>query len=101
MAKKVISPEMKLKIVLEVLKEERHVGEIAAKYEVHTSAIHRWKQELLEGADRVYASTKADKKAAQAKRDQEEEIQNLYAQIGRLTTQLDWLKKKSEGILRP
>ena len=99
MAKKTISPQTKLKIVLEVLKEERHVSEIAAEYEVHVSAIHRWKQELLEGADKVYASTKADKKAAQAKREQDGEIENLYAQIDRLTTQLDWLKKKSEGIL--
>lgn len=99
MAKKTVSPQTKLKIVLEVLKEERHVSEIAAEYEVHVSAIHRWKQELLEGADKVYASTKADKKAAQAKREQDGEIENLYAQIGRLTTQLDWLKKESEGIL--
>ena len=43
MAKKVISPEAKLRIVLEVLKEERHISEIATENGVHVSAIHRWK----------------------------------------------------------
>jgi len=36
---------------------------------------------------------------SQEKRQQEKNIENLYAQVGRLTTQLDWLKKKSGGIL--
>lgn len=40
MAKKTISPQTKLKIVLEVLKEERHVSEIAAEYEVHVEVLY-------------------------------------------------------------
>ena len=32
MAKKTISPELKLKIVLEALKEERHPGNIASEH---------------------------------------------------------------------
>ena len=55
----------------------------------------------MASADKGYASTKADKQAAQARIDQEKQIDNLYAKIGRLTTQLDWLKKKSEGIRLP
>ena len=42
----------------------------------------------MAGADKIYAGTKADKQAAQAKLDQERQIDDLYAQIGRLTTQL-------------
>lgn len=99
MPKKQRSPEQKLQIVLEALKEERHIGEIASEYGVHASVIHRWKKELLEGADKVFATSKSAKAAAQEKRQQEETIENLYAQVGRLTTQLDWLKKKSGGIL--
>jgi transposase len=37
----------------------------------------------------------ADKKAAAAALDHEQKIDELYAQIGRLTTQVAWLKKKS------
>lgn len=98
MAKKVITPETKLKIVLEALKEERHIGDIASENGIHSTTIKRWIEELMAGADRIYASTKADKQAAQAKLDQEKQIDDLYAQIGRLTTQLDWLKKKSGAI---
>ena len=99
MLKKQWSPEQKLQIVLETLKEERHIGEIASEYGVHVSAIHGWKKELSESADKVYATSKSAKAAAQEKRQQEETIENLYAQVGRLTTQLDWLKKKSGGII--
>jgi len=101
MAKKTISPELKLKIVLEVLKEEQHIGDIASEYGIHSTTIKRWSEEPMAGADKIYASTKADKQAAQARMDQEKQIDNLYAQIGRLTTQLDWLKKKSQGIHLP
>ena len=99
MPKKQWSPEQKLQIVLEALKEERHIAEIASEYGVHYSAIHRWKKELLDGADKVFATAKNVKDAAKDKKQQEETIENLYAQVGRLTTQLEWLKKKSGGIL--
>ena len=98
MAKKNVLPEMKLKIVLEAIKEERHIGDIAAEYGIHANTIKRWTQELLSSADKVYAKTKAEKEAAKEKEEQEKEIDQLYAQIGRLTTQVDWLKKKSAEI---
>ena len=101
MAKKVTTPEAKLKIVLEALKEERHIGEIASEHGIHTITIRRWIEELIASADKVYASTKADKQAAQDKLKQEQQIDNLYAEIGRLTTQLEWLKKKSGRIQLP
>lgn len=99
MPRKQITPQQKLQAVLEALKEERHIADIASEYGVHHSAIHRWKNELLNGADKVFTPAKGAKAAAKEKREQEETIENLYAQVGRLTTQLDWLKKKSNGIL--
>ncbi len=99
MPKKQYSPQEKLKIVLEVLKEERLITDIASEYGIHPSAIHRWRKELLESADKVFAASKNAKAAAKEKQQQGEEIENLYSQVGRLTTQLDWLKKKSNGIL--
>ncbi len=81
-----------MQIVLEALKE-RHIGEISSEYGVHVSVVHRWKKELLEGANKVFDTSKSAKVAAQEKRKQEETIDNLYAQVGRLTTQLDWLNK--------
>ena len=36
-------PEEKAKIVIEVLKEERTLNEIAAEYEIHPNQLSRWK----------------------------------------------------------
>jgi hypothetical protein len=35
MAKKTISPKLKLKIAFKALKEERHIGDIAAEHGIH------------------------------------------------------------------
>jgi transposase-like protein len=99
MQKKQWSPEEKLQIVLETLKEERLISDIASEYGVHAGVIHRWRKELLGSADKVFAPSKEAKAAAKEKQQQEEVIEKLYAQVGRLTTQLDWLKKKSGGIM--
>jgi len=64
MPKNQYSPEEKLKIVLEALKEERLITDIALEYGLHPSVIHRWKKELLESAGRVFASLKNAKDAA-------------------------------------
>jgi transposase-like protein len=101
MPKKQWSPEEKLQIVLEALKEDRLISDIASEYGVHHSAIHRWKNELLDGADKVFNTSKQAKEVAKEKQQQEKIIENLYAQVGRLTTQLEWLKKKSGGIIPP
>ena len=99
MPRKQYSPDQKLKIVVEALKEERLMSNIASEYGVHPNVIHRWKKELLEGADKIFNISKDSKAADKEKKQQEETIENLYTQVGRLTTQLDWLKKKSGGFL--
>ena len=99
MPRKQYSPDHKLKIVLEVIKEERLMSDIASEYGVHPNVIHRWKKELLEGANKIFNISKDSKVADREKKKQEETIENLYTQVGRLTTQLDWLKKKSGDFL--
>jgi transposase len=99
MPRKQYSSDQKLKIVLEALKEERLMSDIASEYGVHPNVIHRWKKELLEGADKIFNTSKDSRTAGKEKKQQEETIENLYTQVGRLTTQLDWLKKKSGDFL--
>ncbi len=85
LSKKQISSELKLQIVLEVLREDRLITDIAAEHGIHRSVVHRWKDQLLEGADKVFSQSKSEKQALQEKRQQEEAIESLYAQVGRLT----------------
>ena len=46
-------PEEKAKIVMEVLREERTLTEIAAEYEVHPNQLSRWKAEFIQNAGRA------------------------------------------------
>ncbi len=48
------TPEFKTRAVLEVMREEQTVNEIAAKYEVSPVLISRWKSEFLERASMVF-----------------------------------------------
>ena len=90
--RKRISPELKAKAVLEALKEERPVNQIASEYGVHPNMLSAWKSTAVKGL-----STLFEREAKpQADRDtHEKQIDELYSQIGRLTTQVAWLKKKS------
>jgi transposase-like protein len=48
-------PEEKAKIVLEVLREEKTLTEIAAYYEVHPNQLSRWKVEFIQNAGRAFS----------------------------------------------
>ena len=86
-------PKQKAQIVLEMLKEERTVTQISSEYGIHTSQLYKWKNQALEGLPNVFAEDLKTEKELKAKHEQN--IKELYAEIGRLTTQLNWLKKKS------
>ena len=93
------TPEFKFQIVLEVLREERTVAEIATSHQLHPNLVTRWKSEFLEsGAKAIFARSKKADEADKLKAEFEEKEAQLYQEIGQLTTQLTWLKKKSEGI---
>jgi transposase len=85
------SADFKAKVVLEALKERNTVEEIARKYEVHPNQIHLWKKEFLNNASLVFSS---GDKLMEDKKQQEEEREKLYAQIGQQKVEIDWLKKK-------
>lgn len=48
-------PEEKAKIVIEILKEEKTLNEIAAEYEIHPNQLSRWKAEFLNNAGRAFS----------------------------------------------
>jgi transposase-like protein len=46
--RKSYTPEFKAKVVLELLREEKSVSQIASEYEVHPNLLSRWKAEAIE-----------------------------------------------------
>jgi transposase-like protein len=74
---------------LEALKERSTIEQIAKKYEVHPNQISTWKKEFLSKAAQVFSSGNGSEA-----QDSEVEKDRLYAQIGQLKVENDFLKKK-------
>jgi putative transposase len=95
MAKRRFTPEFKAKLVLETLREERQIGEIAAEHGINPNLLRNWKKELEENAARIFNESEREKKADAKVKAMEEKQDALYKAIGQVKFERDWLKKKS------
>lgn len=78
-----------------MLKEIKSISEIASETGVHPTQLHRWRKEFLERAPELFSSQQA---WTVEKARYEKEIDDLYSEVGKLTVQLSWLKKKVEIV---
>jgi len=90
--KKQYTAEFKAQIVKEILKEEKTMAQIASEYGVHPVQLSQWKKIALDNLSAVFAD---ERKAVKQQKAQEQKIDRLYSQVGKLSTQLEWIKKKS------
>ena len=82
---------MKSRIVLEIFRENLTISQISSKYGVHQSVLNKWRNVALEGLPGLFADPR---KKSPADIQKENIIEDLYRQVGRLSLQLEWLKKK-------
>ena len=82
------SASFKTKVVLETLREELSLAELAQKYELHPTQISSWKTEFLSKADTVFEGSGAKKPPPPS-----EDVEALQKKIGQLTIEVDFLKK--------
>ena len=82
--------DFKAKVAIAAIKEQLTIEEICKKFEVHPTQANQWKREFLANASQLF--DKENKHLEQE--DQEKKIQELYAQIGQLKVENDFLKKK-------
>src|SRR5699024_3875880 len=85
------TPQFKSQIVLEILKEEKSMSQIASENEIHVNQLHKWKTQFLQEMPQVFE--KQNKDLEKMKVDYEKQLESLYSEVGKLTTQLSWLKK--------
>ena len=96
--RKTYTPEFKAKVVREVLREDKTLSQVAAAHGLHPNLVSQWRDQALVGMASLFSRAKeTDWTAKEAAHEQEK--QELYAEIGRLTTQLSWLKKKLASSL--
>ena len=85
------SAEFKAQVGLEALKGIEPIHVLAQRHEVHPVQVSQWKKEVAERLPEVFAKRSAQVKDEIAAAQREKE---LYARIGQLQMELDWLKKK-------
>jgi transposase-like protein len=86
--RKKYNPEFKAKVALAAVKNEATISELAARFGVHPNMIAKWKRNLIEGAADIFA------KGQKSRQQTEEQIDELYRQIGKLQVERDFLSKK-------
>ncbi len=86
------SSAYKARVAIEALKERESLSELSKRYEVHPTVISKWKMEFLEKSAGVF-----DKES-----DEESGVdpEKLYAKIGQLEVENDFLKKSLNKTVR-
>lgn len=88
MLRKRFDVEFKSRVALEAIRGNKTVAEISSEYKVHGTQIAKWKQQVLTGIKEFFSHgsrTHAE--------ESDREMGDLYAQIGKLKVENDFLKK--------
>ena len=91
MMRKQYTAAFKARIVQELLKEEKTLAQIASEYEVHPTQLKNWRAVALEGLVSLFEKRDS---AVELQAAHDQQLTELYTEIGKLTTQMSWLKKK-------
>ena len=90
---KTYDDQFKARVVLEAVKREKPVSEIATQFEVQPDQIMKWKRQLLENVAGVF-SRKQEPGVGELK----DLIDKLYKKIGEQDIELEFLKKKYKQL---
>jgi len=92
------TPEEKATIVLEILREESTLAQIADKYGTTQPQLSKWKSEFIGNMSAMFNKKPDD--SVKATRALEEEKEALEKKVGQLTMEMERLKKKTTTDLR-
>ena len=76
----------KAKVAIAAIKGDRTLVQLAEQYDIHPNQISSWKDQLLEGAAEVFATSSSARPSTP-----EVDIKALHAKIGELTLENDFL----------
>jgi putative transposase len=87
--KKSYTASFKAQVVRELLKETKTVVQLTSEYGVHATVLRDWKQAALTSLPDVFERRDS---LTDVKATSERQLEDLYAEIGRLTTHVNFLK---------
>jgi transposase len=85
------SADFKAKVALEAIKNQQTLAELALKFDVNPVMISKWKSEFLENMSAAF-----EKKGSAEP--ESIDTQELYAQIGQLKVENEFLKKSFKKL---
>ena len=88
-SRKTFDVAFKAKIALEALREDATVPELAKRHGVHPNQIYSWKKLVQDNVASLFASGSGD-----GEEEREREAAKLYAKIGQLTVERDFLARR-------
>ena len=98
MARKKYSVEFKVSVVLEVLKGEKSLNQIAQEHKVLPKNILNWKKQFLENAEIAMEPSKVVKEYKEQIKELEKKVDKYAKTVGKLTVERDWLEGKLKSL---
>lgn len=92
-SRRTFSGAFKAKVALEAVKNQKTLAELSQQFEVNAVTISKWKTEFLENMAQVFERGKGSSIG-----DTEADLEKLYAQIGQLKVENDFLKKSARKL---
>ena len=90
--KKRFTNQFKAETAIELLRGSKTIGQISSERKVAPTQLSQWRAIALKGLPRLFEDEQRELEKQQAAHEQE--LEKLYAEIGRLTSELNWLKKR-------
>jgi transposase len=81
----------KAKVALEAIKNQQTLAELSKKFDVNPVMISKWKAEFIENMGAAFEKKSAEEKEIV-------DTQELYAQIGQLRVENEFLKKSFKKL---
>jgi transposase len=92
---RVHSPAFKAQVALAAIKENQTLSMVASQFGVHVKLVQAWRKRVSDEAAMLFAGPAPSNELQQ----KEEQLAELYEQIGRLKMELEWVKKKAARFL--
>ena len=84
--------QFKAEVVLELLRGDKTIGQIASERKVAATQLSQWRSIVLKSLPSLFDNDQREIQKAQAAHDAERD--RLFAELGRTTSELNWLKKR-------